>query len=194
MALAALATVADLESRGVTVDAAEEPIVGVYLDVASAAVRDAAGSPISETTSTVTLEGAPGVWLRLPGAPVTAVDTVTLDGTAVTDWRLTSGRLWRAGGWGAGAGPSQVTVAYTHGLPAVPADVVDLVCRMAATALTSYRNGATSTTRPIVSERIGDYSVTYAYEDLFTEADLPDYVRARLAARFGGGVGLVRSR
>lgn len=197
MALDPLATQADLEARGVSVETAETAIVGVYLDVASTAVREAAGVAISQTGSTVAVEGQPEQWLTLPGPPVTAVDTVELDGEAVTDWRLRSGRLWRACGWQTGCGPSEVTVTYTHGLLSVPADIVDLVCRLAAAALVAYRaspGGEALAARDVRAERIGDYSVTYGDDGLITEMELPDYLRERLAARFGGGVEVVRSR
>lgn len=193
MALPSLATVADLEARGVTVSTEEETIVTTFLAVASSTIRDAAGAPISETTSTITLEGSPGAWLHLPGKPVTAVSDVLIDGSAVPDYSLRSGSLWRLCGWQTGYGPSQVTVTYTHGLPNVPADIVDLTCRLAAVALSSQRSGSLET-RPVVSERIGDYSATYAYDSLFTESELPDYVRSRLAARFGNGATVVNSR
>jgi hypothetical protein len=197
VALAALATVADLTARGLTVDATETAIVGVYLDVSSTAVREAAGVPISQTTSTVTVEGEPGQWLRLPGPPVTAVTTVLLDGVAVTDWKLRSSSLWRELGWSPTCEPSEVTVTQTHGLPTVPADIVDLVCRIAAAALVSYRAEAGGTglaAQDVRAERIGDYSVTYGDGGLITEMELPDYLRERLAARFGGGLAVVRSR
>ncbi|MBI0294500.1 hypothetical protein JBE04_08390 [Streptomyces sp. PRKS01-29] len=197
MALLPLATVADLTARGLTVESTETAIVGVYLDVASAAVRDAAGSPISQTTSTITLEGEPDPRLRLPGLPVTAVSTVEVDGEPVTDWRLRSGALWRACGWSSGCEPSEVDVTYTHGLPVVPADIVDLVCRIAAAALVAYRSEAGGTglaAQDVRAERIGDYSVTYGDDGRITEMELPDYLRRRLAARFGGGAAVVRSR
>lgn len=197
MALHSLATVADLAARGLVVEADETAVTGIYLEVASAAVRDAAGCPISQTTSTVDLEGESDTRLRLPGPPVTAVTTVLLNGSPVTDWRLTSSRLWRAAGWNGGDGPSEVTVTYTHGLPTVPADIVDLVCRIAAAALVSHRaedDGTGIAAADIRSERIGDYAVTYGDDGLISDMELPDYLRERLAARFGGGAHLVRSR
>lgn len=198
MALDPLATAADLAARGLTVDASETAIVAVYLDVASAAVREAAGSPISETTSTITLEGEPGQWLTLPGLPITAVATVELDGVAVTDWRLRSHRLWRAAGWTACDGPSEVEVTQTHGLPTAPVDIIDLVCRMVAAALVAYRSeeggAGLAADKVLTSERLGDWAVTYGNDGRITEMDLPQYLRERLAARFGGGMGLVRSR
>ncbi|MDT3395438.1 hypothetical protein RKE29_02025 [Streptomyces sp. B1866] len=198
MALPPLATVADCTARGLTVEASETAVMGVYLDVASTAVREAAGAPISQTTSTVALEGPDGsLWLDLPGPPVTAVATVAIDGQAVTDWRLRSGRLWRAAGWSPSCEPSEVEITYTHGLPSVPADIVDLVCRIAAAALLAYRaepDGTGLAARDVRAERIGDYSVTYGDDGRITELELPEYLRERLAARFGGGVAVVESR
>lgn len=197
MALTLLATVADLTARGLTVQPSETEVAGVYLGVATAAVREAAGCPISQTTSTVTVEGEPSPWQSLPGPPVTAVASVQVDGKPVTDWRLIGGRLWRAGGWSPGAEPSEVTVTYTHGLPTVPADIVDLVCRIAAATLIAYRSqpdGEGLAAKDVRSERIGDYSVQYGDSGRITEVELPEYLREQLAARFGGGATLVRSR
>ncbi|MGW4986319.1 hypothetical protein ACWEQ3_01530 [Streptomyces mirabilis] len=183
---------ADLEARGVTVDAAETTVTGTYLDVASTLVREAAGSAISEVTSTVTLVGAAGAWLRLPGPPVSAVASVLVDGVAVHDFRLAGDRLFRACGWqDSEAAPSLITVTYTHGYASVPADVVDLVCRLAAQALLSYREGD-PVQRAATSVRIGDYAVTYADSETGTMA-LSALQRKRLAARFGTGMVQVRA-
>ncbi|MFH8369193.1 hypothetical protein [Streptomyces sp. NPDC018031] len=197
MALDPLATVADLTERGLTIEPSETAIVGVFLEVASAAVRDAAGCPISQTTSTITLPGEAEQRLRLPGQPVTAVTAAAIDGEAVTDYRLVGGVLWRAAGWSPGCGPAEVTVTQTHGLPVVPADIVDLVCRITAAALVAYRSedgGTGLAAADVRAERIGDYSVTYGDDGRITEMELPDYLRARLRARFGGGTAVVRSR
>ncbi|KOG21997.1 hypothetical protein [Streptomyces viridochromogenes] len=195
MALSPLATTADLAARGVTVAAEETAFVNSALATASAVVREAAGSPISETTSTVELPGEAAAWLHLPGLPVRSVSAVLLDGVAVTDWKLRAGALWRACGWQSGCDPSDVTVTYVHGLPEVPEDIVDLVCRMAGQALVKYReNPEAIGTKPVVQERIGDYSVTYAYELTYSDMELPKYLRRRLAARFGNGVETARTR
>ncbi|OII64594.1 hypothetical protein BJP40_19840 [Streptomyces sp. CC53] len=198
MALTALATTADLAARGLTVDAGETTVATTYLAVASAAVREAAGVPISQTTSTVTLEGPATQWLSLPGPPIVSVASVAIDGEAVTDWRLRSHRLWRAGGWSPDCGPSEVEVVQTHGLAEVPEDIVDLVCQLAAAALGAYRSDPDGTAgmgaADIRAERIGDYSVTYGSHGLITGMELPDYLRERLAARFGGGAAVVTSR
>ncbi|WP_327724367.1 hypothetical protein [Streptomyces europaeiscabiei] len=198
MALDPLATVGDLEARGLTVEPDEETIVGTFLEEASAAVREAAGVPISETISTVGLEGTDNSqWLTLPGPPIRSVSAVEIDGQAVTDWRLRSHQLWRASGWQLSSEPSEVTVTQTHGLPTVPADIVGLVCRIAAAVLVAHRaqpDGEGLAARDIRSERIGDYAVTYGDSGRITEIELPEYLREQLAARFGGGVTVVRSR
>lgn len=197
MALDPLATVADCTARGLTVDVSEEILLGTYLETASAAVREAAGAPISQITSTLAVEGEADQWLSLPGPPVTAVIAAALEGQTVTDWRLRSGRLWRSGGWTLADGPAEVTVTYTHGLPTVPADIVDLVCRIAATTLVAWRSaegGEGLAARDVRSERIGDYSVQYGDGGRITEMELPEYLREQLAARFGGGIALLRSR
>lgn len=198
MALAPLATVADLEARGVTVDPAETSAVESFLATASAAVREAAGSPISETTSTVTLEGGPSLRLRLPGQPISSVAEVTVDGDPVTDWTLRTGSLVRDAGWQPGRTPSEVEATYTHGLPEVPADIVDLVCRIACRSLVALRESPTDgglAASPLVSERIGDYSAVYSYTTpLHSDAELPEYLRKRLAARFGNLAFVVASR
>jgi hypothetical protein len=198
MALDPLATLADLADRGLTVEAGTETTVATtYLYVASTAVREAAGVPISQATSTISLEGEAGEWLTLPGPPILSVASVEIDGETVTDWRLRNHRLWRACGWAPGCGPSEVEVVQTHGLAVVPSDIVDLVCRIAATAFADYRSdpdGAGLAAGDIRAERIGDYSVTYGSSGLITSMELPDYLRERLAARFGGGVAVVRSR
>jgi hypothetical protein len=166
--MAALATIADLEARGVTVSPDETSAVNVYLEVASALVRDAADSPVSEETSTVTLTGTRDDWLRLPGGPVR-----------------------RSGGWASGPEPSEVTVTYLHGLAVVPADIVDLVCRLAGQELVALRSGETGS-RPLKTERIGDYSAGYDTDAWAGDMRLTDWQRERLAARFGAGAASVR--
>ncbi|WP_046507095.1 hypothetical protein [Streptomyces odonnellii] len=199
MTLAPLATPADLVKRGLVIGDDEADLVDTYLAVASAAVREAAGVPISRTTSTVTLEGEPGQWLTLPGPPIVTVTEVLLDGVPVTDWRLSTERLWRAAGWAPGCEPSEAEVTQTHGLAQVPEDIVDLVCRMVAAAVKAFREAkaeglAPAADRVLTSERLGDWAATYANDGRITEMDLPEYWRERLAARFGGGASLLRSR
>lgn len=203
--MSALATTLDLAKRGISLSAGEVGLVTNYLDVASEQVRQAAGVQISQTTSTLDMEGSIDVWLRPPGAPVTAVGSVMIDGVAVTDWLLRSSALWREAGWSSQAGwvhrlrPSLVTLTdLVHGLPTVPSDIVDLVCRLAAAALVAWRgNPDGSGLASIGTERqvtLGDYSVTYAVDGRITEMMLPAPIREQLAARFGQNLVVVKSR
>lgn len=196
MALAPLATITDLEARGVTVEASETTAVNTFLDTASAVIRNAAGSPISQTTSTVTLSGGHSHYLTLPGKPVTAVTSVSVDGEPVTDFKLSGGDLWRSCGWSAHE-PTAVTVTYTHGMATVPADLVDLTCRLAARQLVGLRSGAEDALaeRMAIQERIGDWSAMYSNTEAeFTSLTLPKYEATKLAARFGNSAGMVTLR
>ncbi|USY19721.1 hypothetical protein NE857_31580 [Nocardiopsis exhalans] len=196
MALTPLATTADMAALGVTVESEEQPIAEQYLAVASASVRAAAGCPISQGTSTVVLAGQREARLPLPGPPVTSVDTVLLDAEEVSGWRLSRPRasLYRAHGWG--GEDSEVEVTLTHGMPTVPADIVALVCRIAATTLMAYRSDETGgglTVKRVTQLRIGDYSASFANDGTLTEVELPVTTRSQLRARFGGGAAVVRS-
>lgn len=190
-----LATQADLTARNIVV--ADTDLAELYLHVASAAVRDAAGVRINQTTSTTTLYPNGGLYLPLPGGPVTAVEAVVQDGQTLAegrDWTLWDGALYRPGGWTGCTGlPQAVTVTYTHGLPVVPADLVDLVCRMAATAL-GLAEGDGLAIADVASESLGDYAVTYRPDSGLTEMELSAAMRARLRRRFGGGAGMVAVR
>lgn len=206
MALADLAATSDLTARGITwTSPAEDTIVDTFLTVASAMVREAAGVPILQTTSTVTLGGTCGQWLPLPGQPIQSVSSVSIDGTAVTDWRVSSGQLWRRGGWQADDGPSEVEVSMTHGLASVPADIVDLVCSMVAAGLKAQREQADGSglaardpSLQSKSEAVGGYSTSVAYatgrdaaEASPTAMSLPQRTRDALAARFGGAAAVL---
>jgi hypothetical protein len=197
VALDPLASLADVTALGLTLEAGEDALMVTYLAAASASVREAAGVPISETTSTVAMEGPATQWLTLPGPPVTAVASVAIDGQEVTDWRLRDSRLWRAAGWSPACEPSDVTVTQTHGLPTTPADIVMLVARIATATLLAWRaapDGSGLAAVNIRQESLGDYSVSYGADGGITEMELPQYLREQLAARFGGGIALLRSR
>lgn len=192
MALAPLATTADLTTRGI--DVSDTAKVDALLDAASDRVRDAAGSPIAQTIATVSLPGTCSARLEVPVRPVVSVQSASVDGTAVTDFKLVDGALWRAAGWQArwDGIPSTVTVTLTAGLAEVPADIVDLVCSLVAAAL------AAELGRPagVQSESIDDYQVSYATGDeaAVTVMDLPDRTRAWLRSRFGGSAYVTGSR
>lgn len=194
MALNDLATVADLSERGL-------PITGVtaFLAAAQAAVRDAAGVPITRETFTVTIPGCPDEWLKLPGQPVVTVTDVLIDGVAITDWKLVGGDLWRRRGWEHHDGePVNVTATVTGGLVEVPKDIVDLVCSLVGMAAGMAADGDYASRGDLVGLKIDDYNEQYgnygAGDRLAGPLELPPTTRDRLRARFGGGIDLLRSK
>lgn len=196
MALPNLAASSDLSARGV--DVSNTALVAVMLAVASSVVRQAAQAPILATTSVVTLWGLDADhWLDLPGKPVTAVASVVHDGDTLTvedDYNLVDGRLWGASYWGDACEPLKVVVTMTHGLAAVPAHIVQLVCDLAIAGMKAASDGARDPR--VLVESIDDYSVTFAQgaETVATAVELPKATKQALRKQFGGGAGIVTSR
>src|SRR5699024_2736269 len=163
--------------------------VSVALASASAAIRDAAGSSISRTSSTFDVVAGEGRYLPLPVSHLVSVESVSVDGEPVEDYRVVGGALWRARGWRS-CDPSVVTVEATHGFAEVPADVVDLVCQFAVASMLTAQDGARS---GVVgqSDSIDDYSGMTQYasgaNSMSTSLEVPSRTRLMLRARFGGG-------
>lgn len=186
-----LITAADLEAYQLpeNVDTSS-PLAGMLIESASAEVIDAAGSPILSTRSVVDLPALRARILRLPGLPVTEVHMVSIAGTPVADWQRINTGLYRASGWSEGR-LEIVTVDYTHGLPALPADIKDIVCRMVISGLLNASEGADGFALDngrLSSVAIDDYKESYATGDTvdaITEMSLPQRTRDRLAKRFG---------
>lgn len=188
-----LATTADLAARGI--DTTDTALTDALLASASAAIRDAAGVPISRTTATITLATPAGRRLDLP-PPVQSVDSVAIDGDPVTDWSLVDNSLWRVRPWTRpGDIPKPVTVTLTFGLSEVPADIVDLVCNLVAAGLAHAEGGYESSVGKL-SERIDDYSVQYAQgaDAVVSPMELPERTRRMLARRFGGSAAMAVMR
>lgn len=180
MPLPSLAVAADLPAAWSSHADAQDA-----LDVASAALRDAAGNPIAATTATVVVSGAAGRLLTLP-SPVSAVTAVAVDGEAVTDYRALPEGLWRDCGWG---GASLVEVSATFGLPEVPADITDMCAQLAISWLTHAAEGGGSTAG-LESARIDDAAESYSAEAAgqVSPVFIPVATRQWLRARFGGAV------
>lgn len=187
MVLAPLATTVDLEVKGV--DVTDTELVAMMLAVSSSVIREAAGSTISQATSTVSVLAPEGRWLTLPG-PVTAVASVLIDGVAVADWKLVGGMLWRRCGWRNWCGePVDVTVEFTHGYAVVPADIVNLCVDLVKLGLDGVDDEPVAAGVVAVSSTIDDYTERIQYaEKARTLLELPDLTKAWLASRFGGGV------
>jgi hypothetical protein len=194
MALPDLADAADLTARGVTPTAVHT----VMLAVASSLVRAAAGSPILETDSTVSLWALDCTeWLTLPGKPVTAVASVEVDGEALaagTDYKLVHGDLWGSDPWGDDLTPVEVVVEMTHGLVEVPPYVVQLVCDLAILGAAAAPEGAHDPR--IVAEQIDDYKVQFAAgaDAVASAMQIPLLTRQWLRSQFGGGVTMATFR
>lgn len=192
MPLANLAVESDLLDRGVAVT--DGTLADTMLAVASSLVREAAGSPISETATTFTTWALErGCWLGLAERvrPVTAVTSVTLDGSAVGDYKLVDGDLWRSAGW-CQIEPAEVVIAATVGFPDVPEHIRQLVCDLAILGINTAAEGAHDPTK--IVESIDDYSVTFAKgaDTVASAMTIPALTRLGLRSRFGGGLGSVR--
>lgn len=140
-----------------------EPRGDMLLDAASAAVRGYCGWHIAPSlTETLTLDGSGGQVQTLPTLHLTDVTEVLQNGTAVdlatVQWSA-AGYLWRPCAWstpGCIGAPllRGVTVAIVHGYTPVPAELVAVVCSVAARAAVSPTG--------VVREQTGPFSVTYS--------------------------------
>lgn len=198
MALNPLATVADLDARGI--DTSDTTLADTLLESASAAVREAAGVPITETTATIKLATPHGRRLTLP-PPVRTVASVTVDGDTVDDWALVGHSLWWSRGWQApGEIPGVVTVTLTFGLSEVPADIVDLVCNLVGAGVRHSEEGYAARKTGLAgwAEAVDDYRRSEQYaqnaDQTSTPMELPERTRRWLRKRFGGGATVVVTR
>ena len=188
MAYEPLATDADLSARGISTE--NVAATAALLDAASAAVREAAGCPISEQTSTVTLWTEASRRIELPARPVRSVASVVLDGETLTvddDYVVRGSSLWRDCQWQAqGDIPGELVVTFTHGYAEVPADIVDLVCNLVGAGMASVTEGYASHAGKQY-ESIDDYRVGYTVgpDAISSVMELPERTVRSLRARFG---------
>lgn len=190
-----LATLDDLDVRGV--DTSNAAKATAMLDAASAAIREAAGTAITLTTSTVVVPGGSEEMLTLPGT-VREITSVTVGDTVLTadDFTVVGNQVWRFGGWlsrltgetsfflpADQSRPTLITVTYTHGLDTAPADIVDLCCDLATAGMLS--NGPRDAR--VTSESVDDYRVGFATgaDAVASVFELPERTKASLRQRFG---------
>jgi hypothetical protein len=197
MTLAPLAADTDLQVKGV--DITNTALVTLMLDVASSVIREAAGSTISQTTSTVTLLAPESRWLTLPGV-ATSVTSILIDGEAETEWKFAGGMVWRWCGWSVGrvlnrpfrhgiAEPVTVTITYTHGLPTIPADIVNLCADLAKLGIESVGQEVPAPALAALAVTIDDYTENVQYAaGARSLMELSETTKAWLAQRFGSGV------
>lgn len=147
---------------------ATDPGMIIATDAACDICRDIAGQTFNQETSTVTLDGTGTDALLLPQLPVTAAGTVTVAGSAVTDYVLNgNGILFRKASdtdvdytdacrtlkWPVGR--QNITVTYEHGYAD---DDLPRSIRMVALSIASRLviQGVAS------EESVGDVRVKYA--------------------------------
>lgn len=132
----------------------DDPLLLAALAAASARFVGAVRHPVARVTGAVfRLYGDGTDRLLLPAVPVTAVASVTVDGTSVTDWRLRgdAGILRRtAGCWPDWA---EVVAVVDHGYDPIPEDVQQAVLDQARTVFTVQPG--------VQSVQAGGESVTY---------------------------------
>jgi hypothetical protein len=194
--MSAFATIDQLSVRlGRSFDSSEAPQVLALLDDATAYLRREIGAQVTTGVSTITLNVPMyATSARLPQWPVRSLDSVTINGTADTSTLLRDGSINRLYGFplAPSADWSIVTVTYTHGLAAVPADLVSWTCVIAANVLAQVGRSGTLSTSGVKSEAIEDYSIVY--KDGADTLSLPEPVLARLRAAYGRGAFVVGSR
>lgn len=192
MSVDSLATVDDLTNLGIEVTDAN--LAEMLLASVSSEVRDAAGVPITETTSTASFPTEASRRVQLPGYLARDVKDVLLDGeplTEGTDYVVRAGSLWRVGAanWHQpGDVPRELTATYTHGYETPPADIVRMVCMYVAAGLNAAADGGFATSRGLQYMSIDDYREGYATGDneIVDPMELTDRTKAALRARFGG--------
>jgi hypothetical protein len=153
-----LAELADIEARiGRTLTPDESTAVAALIEDVSGLVSAYIRRDFSiYENDVIELEGLPERELKLPGSPVVQVFRVEMDGAEVTEYKLIRGSLWRRYGWQKIPGdaiPSRIMVTYTHGSPAVPADVKAIVCNEVMRVL--------GKTPGQTSETVGEHAITY---------------------------------
>lgn len=187
-----LATAADLALiPGVDPDLSEATKT-LLIECATAVVQAVCGGQriveVVDDVVTLDLDGADGgLYLALPQRPVTAVSSVLIGSTAITDFtpQLGRGRLWRASGWRSTllahpmSQPSDVTVTYTHGYPEG-----DQRLQLARSAVLSLAAGpASGATAGVSREQIDDYAVQY--EAMAARMEASQFLVERLRAQYG---------
>lgn len=184
-----LATLQDLTDAMGGIPLAEVPTgTGtLYLEVATAVVQEAAGLQriVQVVGDTAEILGTTESWLDLPQVPVTAVASVTLDGTALTEgieasqYKRFGSRLFREDGWQTFVSrPGEVVVVNTHGYPA---GVQEL--QLARGTVIGLAKWAITNLSGVASESIDDYSVTY--ERMSTRMEASTNLKASLRRQYG---------
>lgn len=177
----ALLTQADLETvlqRNFTND--PDPVVAAIIAQAESLIDGVVGRPLESASYTHEVDGPGGNTLWVGRWPVTAVTSVTVDGTAWANnvdykWR-SDGRFvalgdsihWNPytkdyGGWWP-TGVQNVEIVYDAGYVTAPFGYVPVAAQIAKRI---YEDGANSANSPdgIVQETVGGTSLTYSWQN-----------------------------
>ncbi len=186
--MTALATLQDLRKYGI--DVPDNTVALSLLNSVSAAVRDAAGCPITFGEWTVDLPGEQSRKLDLPCRSVRDVSKVLVDGRSIDDWKLFGSSLYRSEPWSPFGGiPSTVTVTFRGGWDPVPEDIVRLVCSYTAAGLHQLADGGPGAHAGIAYERLDDAQVGYVQDGARIDVtELPAATKRSLRNRFGANV------
>lgn len=165
----------------------------MLVEAATAVVQATTGNPpqrlVAVASDTVSLVGLAGAWLDLPQRPVTAVASVTLDGTALTvstDYKVFGSRLWRSCGWISTWGePTLVGVVYSHGYAGG-----HQLLQLGRAASLSLIKGVYGNPSGAARLAIDDYSE--AYEAMAAQMDASPFLADALRRQYGRGAGMVR--
>lgn len=193
-----LATPQDLASllqlTYASLTAAQQATMAMLVEMATARVQRAAGGQRivdiedDEAVIDVIVNDGEWMWLDLPQYPIRSVSSVTLDGTAITDWYLRQQRLYRASGWvNSISPPSQAVVVWSHGY-AAGSQWLQLGRDMTLSlGQLGYGNPGGAT-----SESIDDYRVTYAEAD--ARMHMTESMRGAIADAYGASAYVTVSR
>lgn len=122
-----------------------------------------------------------GTRLPLPGLLASLpVPTVTIGGSASTDWSVIDGALYRAHGW-----YGDVEVTYTVGYADPPADLVSWCCVLASQMLASVTDLGSLASGDVSSVSIDDFRKAWASGGESNGVSLPGRVEDALRARYG---------
>lgn len=136
-------------------DLSSDDIAQTVVDMACATCETVAGQTFTEASETIVLDGTGTDAVVLPGVPVSSVTTVSVAGTATTEFVADKRRgmlLKQAGIWPRGR--ANLEVKYKHGYKSteVPPDVRMVALSLAARLVVQG---------PAVFETQGDVSVRY---------------------------------
>jgi hypothetical protein len=122
---------------------------------------------------------------------VTSVESVLVDGEAVTTYVRQGSSLWLSGGWRRTWEPVNVDVELTFGLAEVPGDIVFLVCDLAHASMLQDAPSV-----GLASVAIDDYRESYATgsDAQVSVLEIPERTRAWLRQRFGATAFVVQER